>query len=105
MHTATFYCPLSVKSVQENGFFAGYAGVFHVVDNQQDILMPGAFSKSINKNIKLLWQHHPDEPIGTLTKVQEDNNGLYVEGQLALDVQRGHEAYALLKAHALVTCP
>lgn len=33
--------------------------------------------------------------------MREDNEGLYVEGRLLLDIQRAKEAYALLKANVL----
>ena len=77
-----------------------------MLDNHNDVIMPGAFSRTIRKQhsgkqIKLLWQHHTDEPIGSFSVIKEDKNGLYVEGNLALDVQRGNEAYSLLRSGAL----
>jgi HK97 family phage prohead protease len=106
MKTKQLNCPLSLKSMAEDGFFSGYASVFNVIDSQFDCIAPGAFSKTLRehtygKGIKLLWQHHADEPIGAFTTIREDENGLYVEGYLLLDVQRGKEAYALLKSGAL----
>lgn len=89
-----------VKKLAEDGQFAGYASVFDVVDSQSDVVMSGAFIESISSrrsDIKLLWQHHPDEPIGEITNVFEDPQGLYVEGRLALDVPRGQEAYSMLR--------
>lgn len=93
-----------IKSVQENGSFAGYASVFNVEDNQHDIILPGAFSDTIAErkgDIKLLWQHNVGEPIGYFTNIQEDEHGLFVEGLLLLDVARAKEAYALLKSGAV----
>jgi HK97 family phage prohead protease len=59
------YSPLSIKSIEENGVFSGYASVFNIVDKQNDLILPGAFKKNLSKNkIKLLWQHNPGEPIG-----------------------------------------
>lgn len=103
MDTKQFDCPLSLKVVAEDGFFAGYASVFNVVDSQYDSILPGAFSNTLrqrkyNQAIPLLWQHHADEPIGTLTTLREDGNGLYVEGRILLSVQCGREAHALLKS-------
>jgi HK97 family phage prohead protease len=95
-----FDCPLLLKSLDVDGRFAGYASVFGVVDNQRDIVMNGAFRQSIAERageIKLLWQHAQDEPIGYFTTMFEDEQGLYVEGQLMLELERGREAYALLK--------
>ncbi len=92
---------LNIKSLNEEGYFAGYASVFNVEDNHGDVILTGAFGNSLIKNrfgkdIKLLWQHKSDEPIGIFTKMFEDEHGLYVEGKLLLDIQRAKEAYALL---------
>jgi phage head maturation protease len=40
-------------------------------------------------------------PIGVFEKISEDEKGLYVKGQLALQTQAGKEAYELLKMGAL----
>jgi uncharacterized protein len=95
---------LDIKSLDGQGRFAGYASVFEVLDNQQDIIHRGAFSRTLQRrldSVKLLWQHQQDEPIGTFDRMFEDERGLYVEGRLLLDVQRAREAYALLKAGAV----
>ncbi len=94
---------LEVKSLDKKGFFSGYASVFGVIDNHDDIILRGAFSESLEENpeIKLLWQHRADEPIGIFTHIEEDDEGLYVEGQLLFEVERAREAYALLKTGAL----
>ena len=95
---------LEVKSIDENGSFAGYASVFDVVDNQRDVMLRGAFASTLKGGpgaIKMLWQHQQDEPIGIFERVFEDKVGLYVEGRLLLDVQRAKEAHALMKAGAL----
>lgn len=92
---------LEIKSLDEHGRFAGYASVFGVVDSQHDVVMPGAFTFTLEQRagqIKLLWQHLWGEPIGVITKLFEDARGLYIEGQLLMDVARAKEAYALMKA-------
>lgn len=97
-------CALELKSIDAQGRFAGYASVFNVVDNQRDIMLSGAFSKTLMRrldNVKLLWQHQQEEPIGVFDVIFEDERGLYVEGRLLLDVQRARESYALLKAGAM----
>lgn len=95
---------LQVKSLDSAGRFAGYASVFDVVDSQKDIILRGAFAETLKGrvgDIKMLWQHQQDEPIGIFERMFEDKNGLYVEGKLLLDVARAREAYALLKEGAL----
>ncbi|MBN9543528.1 MAG: HK97 family phage prohead protease [Alphaproteobacteria bacterium] len=66
--------------INKNPMFSGYASVFNVVDQHNDIVAPGAFKKTLanNKpeNIKLLWQHNHDYPIGKIIKTTEDKKGL-----------------------------
>ncbi|MBM3617643.1 MAG: HK97 family phage prohead protease [Alphaproteobacteria bacterium] len=95
---------LELKHIDDKGNFAGYASVFGVVDNQNDMMLEGAFAATLldgKHNVKLLWQHNMDEPIGVFTLLREDARGLYVEGRLLLEVQRAKEAHALLKAGAI----
>lgn len=95
---------LELKTIDRDGRFSGYASVFNVVDTHNDIIMRGAFKQSLKSRaseIKLLWQHRQDEPIGVFDRMFEDAHGLYVEGRLLLNVQRAREAYALLKEGAI----
>lgn len=92
--------PLELKTLSDDGRFAGYASVFGVTDSQRDVVMRGAFVGSIAGRIgeiKLLWQHQLAEPIGYFTTMFEDSRGLYVEGQLLLEVARAQEAHVLMK--------
>lgn len=96
-----------IKSVSSSGVFAGYGSVYGVVDQGDDIVAGGAFTKSLaswaqkGRMPALLWQHNTRQPIGAYTKMVEDERGLYVEGQLALKTQLGAEAYELMKMGAL----
>lgn len=96
--------PLQVKEVGDSGEFSGYLSVFGNEDSYGDVVDPGAFAKTITDRkapVPVLWQHYSDEPIGVYTKMTEDDHGLYVEGQLALGVQRAREAHELLKLKAV----
>ena len=94
--------PFKIKAVSEDGLFSGYGSVFGVVDSYKEVVVPGAFSESLQGRMPaLLWQHRSGEPIGVYTTVKEDSVGLYVEGKLALKTARGAEAYELLKMNAL----
>lgn len=102
METKNF--TFEIKSfAEETGSFAGYASVFHFTDSQHDMVMPGAFLKTLAEDApaKLLWQHQPEEPIGVLHLIKEDAVGLYVQGEILLSLNRGREAYALLKSGAI----
>ena len=95
---------LELKTLDPQGRFAGYASVFGVVDSQRDVVLPGAFTQTVRgraSEIKFLWQHQQDEPIGIFDTMFEDARGLYVEGRLLLNVQRAKEAHTLLKMGAI----
>ena len=49
----------------------------------------------------MLWQHDADKPIGIWTEMVEDEKGLRIKGQLAMETVKGKEAHALLKMGAL----
>ena len=97
---------IKAADVAEDGTFSGYASLFGDVDSYGDITVPGAFTKSLKTRFggdaimrpRLLWQHDPNEPIGTWLEMREDGKGLFAKGRLVLEVQRAREAYALLKA-------
>jgi Escherichia/Staphylococcus phage prohead protease len=99
--------PLDRKDISETGIIKGYASVFDRVDLHKDVIERGAFRKSLNdwrvqeEWPKMLWHHDTANPIGVWTYMQEDRHGLYVEGQLMLEVQKAKEIYALLKAGAI----
>jgi HK97 family phage prohead protease len=92
-----------IKDVTEQGQFEGYAAAFNNEDLGGDIITPGAFTKTISENPKvpILWGHNTREVIGVNQQMSEDGKGLRVVGQLALDVQRGKEAYSLMKMGAV----
>ncbi len=90
---------------EEYGRFEGYGSVFNNPDLGNDVIRNGAFRKSLRRrgprNVKLLYQHKTDMPIGVFDSMKEDDHGLYVKGRLALKTQMGSEAYELLKMGAL----
>ncbi|OCG34784.1 MULTISPECIES: HK97 family phage prohead protease [unclassified Gilliamella] len=100
--------PFEIKSISDTGAFTGYGSVFGVKDSYSDIVIKGAFANSLNKWKEkgrlpaLLWQHKMDEPIGYYTKMVEDDNGLYLEGQLLIDDDPlAKRAHAHMKAKSL----
>lgn len=99
---------LKIKAVSDTGEFSGYGSVFGVKDSYSDIVVKGAFQKSLDKWSEktslpaLLWQHDMAEPIGVYTKMEEDENGLYVEGRLLIDDDPlAKRAHAHLKAGSI----
>lgn len=97
-----------LKSISEDdGTFSGYGAVFGNIDRGGDIILPGAFTKSINsyrtagKSPKMLWHHDLRQPIGVWTSMAEDNHGLRMEGRLTKGVAKAQEVHALLKDGAI----
>lgn len=92
-----------IKSVSETGTFEGLLSVYGVVDLVNDIVVKGAFTKTIKDNngiVPMLWQHDPKQPIGTL-ELRDTEEGLHVKGTFALEVKQAQEAYALVKARVI----
>ena len=85
---------IQVKSVDlEEGIISGYASVFGNVDSYGDIVVKGAFSKSIEKIektgkvISIFYGHNMEDPranIGRVIELREDNHGLFFKAQLDL---------------------
>lgn len=101
-------CGLEIKLAPNDadtkvGTFKGYGSVFNNIDEGGDMVLPGAFKKTLRewkkrgKLPKMLLQHGgffgPAEdgiPVGKYTSMEEDEKGLYLEGELfALDTQKG----------------
>lgn len=97
----------STKSVkgQSYGYIKGYASTFGNIDRGKEIVVRGAFTKTLEdyrqqgKLIPMCFQHSMMDMIGGFdpSKMHEDDKGLYVEGEINLDVERGKEVYALVK--------
>ncbi len=83
----------------------GYASVFNVIDHHGDVMVPGAYSKtlqnqmrqSLKKGIPLLWHHDPKHPIGSIKVLREDAHGLYIEGEIVPGTACSDECISLLK--------
>lgn len=100
--------PLKIKSLTDTGEFEGYGSVFGVEDSYSDVVVKGAFQKSLaswaekGRLPSLLWQHKMSEPIGIYTEMKEDDHGLYVKGRLLIDDDPlAKRAYAHAKAGSL----
>lgn len=94
-------------TVTDGTQISGYASLFGKKDQGGDIVMPGAYARSLKalatkgRSVKMLWQHDPAQPIGIWDEVYEDAAGLFVKGRLLTDVAKGREAAALIAAGAI----
>jgi len=81
---------LELKDVDaKKGIVSGYFSAFGMVDSDGDIMMPGAFKRSINDwgpdgkgRIKHLLNHNPSQPLGKITSLKEDSYGLLYTSQI-----------------------
>jgi HK97 family phage prohead protease len=81
---------LEVKDVDtKQGVVTGYFSAFGNVDSDGDIMMPGAFKRSIQDwgpegkgRIKHLLNHDPSKPLGKIQVLKEDEYGLYYESKV-----------------------
>lgn len=80
----------------------GFASVFGNVDSYNDVVMAGAFTKTLKKprTIPMLWQHDAAQVIGKWDALEERDRGLYVKGKI-IDTTIGNDAYKLAKAGAI----
>ena len=90
---------------EANGAFSGYAAATGNVDLGGDIILQGAFSDWLASadasRVRVLWQHDIEHPIGKNISMREDEKGLYVEGELLLDIQKANEARTLTQNNAI----
>jgi len=89
----------SVKFYEgKQGVFSGYASVFGNVDSYGDTIFAGAYEKSISdreRPVQMRWNHYGDI-IGKWTRMEEDETGLYVEGELTPGHSKAMDVYASL---------
>lgn len=102
-HTGTMQVDEDSRTV------SGYFSSFGNKDLDGDIILKGAFAKSIQEHgpsstspqkIAFLYQHDIKEPIGRITKLAEDDNGLYFEAELDT-TPRGNQVLKQYKSGTL----
>lgn len=104
---------LEIKDLDtKQGIVMGYGSAFGNIDYDGDKMRKGAFSKTImergpqgSDQIAMLWQHKYDQPIGKITMLREDDNGLYFEAKMS-ETQKGRDAMkyyeeGIIKEHSI----
>ena len=93
------------EQVRLDGMFSGYASVFNEIDLGNDVVAPHAFTNSLARrgasNIRMLFQHNPDEPIGVWERIEETPHGLKVSGRITTAAAKGREVLELMRAGAV----
>lgn len=108
MKNETLHTVSELKFAGDGGTFQGYASIFGNTDNANDVVMKGAFKKTLadakrnGSNPPMLWQHDKYAPIGKWSSMIEDDKGLLVSGELFInDIAKAREAYSLMKANVI----
>jgi HK97 family phage prohead protease len=97
----TLTIPLEIKSLSDREF-EGHGSVFKNLDLGGDIVLPGAFKRSLSSGSMpaMFWMHDPSRVPGKWLDMHEDKKGLAVKGVLA-DTELGNEIRTLLKMDAV----
>ena len=83
----------------------GYASLWGVADLNGDVVVRGAFARSLAKTgaggVRLLHQHEGRAPVGVWERIVEDERGLFVAGRIMDWSAEARFAQALSRAGAL----
>lgn len=105
MHSNRLSVPLELKA-QQGRKFEGYGSIFGNRDLGGDIVVPGAFAKSIQRHKAegtmplMFWMHDPAAVPGVWLDMDEDRQGLKVAGEL-VDTTLGRDVNTLLDKKAV----
>lgn len=95
------------KGDKKFGIVKGYAATFGNIDRGRDRIMKGAFKNTIEQwkekgtLLPMFFQHSWMSVIGGFNVFKETAKGLYVEGEINLNVQKGLEAFELAQQKVL----
>lgn len=99
----------AIKDVDvQTGIVTGYFSVFGNLDSDGDIVMPGAFKKTIRENgpesgkprILHLYMHDPKKVLSKPYVLKEDKHGLYFETKIS-DTSLGRDVLQLYRDKVL----
>ena len=92
----------AVKDVDTKGrVITGYLSSFENIDNDNDVMVKGAFKKSIaerRNSIYFLNQHNFAQPHGRFAVLKEDVKGLYFESEPLINTSYSEDALKLYEA-------
>src|SRR3954452_22126144 len=71
-------------TIEPDGTVEGYASLFGEIDGARDMVMPGAFARTLKlrgvRRVPMLFQHDPAEPVGVWLELTEDHRRLLARG-------------------------
>lgn len=94
MYYLTQKTQLTLDPSRKPGFVAGYASKFGGIDSYDDTIEPQAYDSVVKSGAlpKMLFNHDAwSVPVGRWTSWKVDDVGLYVEGELNLELQQAQD--------------
>ena len=96
---------VSLKMTDQGMSFAGYASIYGGVDAYGDTIDPKAYDRTIKRKasdrpIRMRWNHY-GPVIGKWTRMESDEKGLWVEGELTPGHSVAMDVYASMKHGAV----
>jgi uncharacterized protein len=85
---------------EKSSIVKGYGSYFNNKDADNDIILRGAYQKTIQENgnrVKYLYQHNMMQPIGKMKELYEDEKGLMFVAEVP-KTQLGKDVIELMKA-------
>lgn len=89
-----------IDADEKAGIIKGYGSYFGNKDSDNDVIMKGAYKKTIAENgerVKYLYQHDMNQPIGKMNELYEDDKGLVFVAEIA-KTQLGKDVVELMKS-------
>jgi HK97 family phage prohead protease len=91
---------IGIDDIDEtNGIVSGYGSIFGNIDSDNDIILAGAYTKTLQENgsrVRYCNQHRIDQPLGKFTELREDGTGLYFVAQVP-KTRMGEDILLLMK--------
>lgn len=87
----------------KNLYVEGYASTFGVKDSYGDIVVRGAYLRTLRENgkrIKLCLQHNMDDVVGKIIELKEDAYGLYFKAKIS-NTTKGKDLVVLVEDEAI----
>jgi len=91
---------VEIKAIDEGGAVQAYIATYRSTpDHDNDIIEPGAFTKSLSGSpkIPMLWQHDTKQPCGHWFDYKTTGDGVLASGKFNLNTSWGRDAHGAVK--------
>jgi len=95
---------VGIASAEDDRLFEGYASVFGGVDSLGDTILKGAFADSLDSMDRkplMLYGHASQNVVGKWIKLEEDDTGLFVQGEFTPNHTLANDVYASMRHGAV----